>query len=120
MDVLYTLMARSGLLVLPTQALPLSSPSACSTACGVAWYTLASLPVDTQPWISLNSPRFSILNSTRRVRGSNACHVISQNRMCEGRALDPNGVTAARTWRGGPLLLADKGGYMRGKGEIRA
>ena len=31
-----------------------------------AWYTLASLPVDTQPLISLNTPRFSILNSTCR------------------------------------------------------
>jgi len=52
MDVLYTLTARS-------------APPA-----PVAWYTLASLPVLTQPLISPRKPLFSILNSTWRARGS--------------------------------------------------
>ena len=45
-DVLYILMARSW------------------PAGVIAWYTLASLPVEMQPWISLSTPRFSILNRT--------------------------------------------------------
>lgn len=43
------------------------------TLAHLAWYTLASLPVDTQPLISENTPRLSILNSTMRVRGSRTC-----------------------------------------------
>ena len=30
----------------------------------MAWYTLASFPVDTTPLISANTPRFNILNNT--------------------------------------------------------
>lgn len=51
MAVLYTLMASS-------------TPSPPGGPRAEAWYTFASLPVDTQPLISSNTPRLSILNRT--------------------------------------------------------
>mmetsp|Transcript_60366 Transcript_60366/g.191754 ORF Transcript_60366/g.191754 Transcript_60366/m.191754 type:complete len:237 (-) Transcript_60366:103-813(-) len=61
MEVLYTLTARSFSSSVP------------------AWYTLASLPVDTQPLMVLKMPLLSILNRTMRVRGSIACSTVARS-----------------------------------------
>mmetsp|Transcript_7826 Transcript_7826/g.13483 ORF Transcript_7826/g.13483 Transcript_7826/m.13483 type:complete len:340 (+) Transcript_7826:366-1385(+) len=61
MEVLKTLMARE-------------SPSGVE-----AWYTLASLPVDTHPFTSVITLEEIILNSTMRVRGSNACSTVARS-----------------------------------------
>jgi hypothetical protein len=45
----------------------------------VAWYTFASLPVEMQPLMALNTPWLSILKSTSRVRGSSACSTVARS-----------------------------------------
>jgi len=51
-----------------------------------AWYTLASLPVEMQPWMTENSPLFSILNST-----------------CAKKAPQPSRASPLLCWHGGEL-----------------
>lgn len=91
----------------------------------LAWYTLASLPVDTQPLISQNTPRLSILNSTMRVRGSSTCstaggrvqrgrgasavtggHGLGRRSRSGGRSSQPWGAAAMACWGRGWLLVS--------------